>query len=164
MENTILVGSALKNKRKELGLSQKEMVGSVLSVSYYSKVERNLFDINVNDLTLLNGIGEITAINFIDGLKDNINQYNYYSEFIKINIKTINNKLNDKKIAITGNHSVKRNEIINEIIKLLSIANDAHNDLIFELELRDLTEKESNAIQKILESYEKIAILEAKLK
>ena len=44
MENTILVGSALKNKRKELGLSQKEMVGSVLSVSYYSKVERNLFD------------------------------------------------------------------------------------------------------------------------
>ena len=51
MENTILIGSALKNKRKELGLSQKEMVGSILSVSYYSKVERNLFDINVNDLT-----------------------------------------------------------------------------------------------------------------
>ena len=34
MENTILVGSALKNKRKELGRAQKEMVGSVLSVSY----------------------------------------------------------------------------------------------------------------------------------
>ncbi|MDE7056620.1 MAG: helix-turn-helix transcriptional regulator, partial [Lactobacillus sp.] len=51
MENTDLIGSALRNKRKELGLSQKEMVGSILSVSYYSKVERNLFDINVNDFT-----------------------------------------------------------------------------------------------------------------
>ena len=71
MENTILVGSALKNKRKELGLSQKEMVGSVLSVSYYSKVERNLFDINVNDLMRILTLHGIDVVRFFREIKTN---------------------------------------------------------------------------------------------
>ena len=69
MENTILVGSALKNKRKELELSQKEMVGSVLSVSYYSKVERNLFDINVNDLMRILTLHGIDVVRFFREIK-----------------------------------------------------------------------------------------------
>lgn len=71
MENTILVGSALKNTRKELGLSQKEMVGSVLSVSYYSKVERNLFDINVNDLMRILTLHGIDVVRFFRKIKTN---------------------------------------------------------------------------------------------
>ncbi|WP_304677052.1 helix-turn-helix domain-containing protein [uncultured Lactobacillus sp.] len=71
MENTGLIGSALKNKRKELGLSQKEMVGSILSVSYYSKVERNLFDINVNDLTKILALHGIDIIRFFQEIKTN---------------------------------------------------------------------------------------------
>ena len=71
MENTILIGSALKNKRKELGLSQKEMVGSILSVSYYSKVERNLFDINVNDLTKILALHGIDIVRFFQEVRIN---------------------------------------------------------------------------------------------
>lgn len=71
MENTDLIGSALKNKRKELGLSQKEMVGSILSVSYYSKVERNLFDINVNDLTKILALHGIDIVRFFQEIKIN---------------------------------------------------------------------------------------------
>lgn len=71
MENTILIGSALKNKRKELGLSQKEMVGSILSVSYYSKVERDLFDINVNDLTKILALHGIDIVRFFQEVRIN---------------------------------------------------------------------------------------------
>lgn len=45
-----LIGKLLKKKRKELHLSQSEMSKDVLSYSYYSKVERGIHDINIQDL------------------------------------------------------------------------------------------------------------------
>ena len=36
------IGKELKKLRLELGLSQTEMVGDILTKSYYSKIERGL--------------------------------------------------------------------------------------------------------------------------
>lgn len=44
------IGEALKKERKELELSQTEMAGDVLTKSYYSKIERNQYEIKVIDL------------------------------------------------------------------------------------------------------------------
>lgn len=44
------IGEALKQTRKSMKLSQTEMVGDVLSTSYYSKIERGLNDIQTQDL------------------------------------------------------------------------------------------------------------------
>ena len=43
------IGKKLKSLRQELGLTQTEMAAGVISVSFYSKVERGLNDIGVND-------------------------------------------------------------------------------------------------------------------
>lgn len=44
------IGEALKKERQALGLTQTEMAGSILSKSFYSKVERNQHDIKAIDL------------------------------------------------------------------------------------------------------------------
>ena len=44
------IGKELKKLRLELGLSQTEMVGDILTKSYYSKIERGLHEINAKDL------------------------------------------------------------------------------------------------------------------
>lgn len=44
------IGTALKNIRKQLGLTQSEMASGVISTSFYSKVERGIHDIGINDL------------------------------------------------------------------------------------------------------------------
>ena len=44
------VGEALKQERKNLNLTQSAMAAEVISPSFYSKVENNLHEINVNDL------------------------------------------------------------------------------------------------------------------
>lgn len=43
------IGDKLKNLRQQLGLTQTEMAAGVISVSFYSKVERGLNDIGIND-------------------------------------------------------------------------------------------------------------------
>ncbi len=44
------IGKELKKLRLELVLSQTEMVGDILTKSYYSKIERGLHEINAKDL------------------------------------------------------------------------------------------------------------------
>lgn len=44
------LGKILKDIRKNLGLTQKEMVGSILSVAQYSRIESGSQDMKVNDL------------------------------------------------------------------------------------------------------------------
>lgn len=44
------IGKRLKTLRQELGLTQTEMAAGVISVSFYSKAERGLNDIGINDI------------------------------------------------------------------------------------------------------------------
>ena len=56
------IGEALKKERIMLGLTQTQMAGKVLTKSYYSKIERNVHEINAIDLiNILNSHGINTA-------------------------------------------------------------------------------------------------------
>lgn len=44
------IGNKLKQLRHDLGLTQTEMAAGVISVSFYSKVERGLHDIGAEEL------------------------------------------------------------------------------------------------------------------
>lgn len=63
------IGEALKKKRKELGLTQTEMVGNVLTKSYYSKIERGIHEINAVDLMKILNLHDISVSNFFEEIK-----------------------------------------------------------------------------------------------
>lgn len=78
------IGEALKKERIMLGLTQTQMVGKVLTKSYYSKIERNVHEINAIDLiNILNSHGINTAefLNNIEksesSIEIRIHKYNY---------------------------------------------------------------------------------------
>ena len=60
------IGEALKKERKELELSQTEMVGDVLTKSYYSKIERNQYEIKAIDLIKILQLHDIDVTNFFN--------------------------------------------------------------------------------------------------
>lgn len=60
------IGEALKLERKRLGLNQTRMAGPILSKSYYSKVERGLFEINASDLIEILNLHGIKATDFFE--------------------------------------------------------------------------------------------------
>lgn len=65
------IGSLLKQTRKRLGLTQQEMAGNVLSYSYYSKIERGIHDINVNDLIKILDLHKIDIHSFFKTVENN---------------------------------------------------------------------------------------------
>lgn len=78
------IGEALKKERIMLGLTQTQMAGKVLTKSYYSKIERNVHEINARDLiNILNSHGINTAefLNNIEksesSIEIRIHKYNY---------------------------------------------------------------------------------------
>lgn len=78
------IGEALKKERIMLGLTQTQMAGRVLTKSYYSKIERNVHEINAIDLiNILNSHGINTAefLNNIEksesSIEIRIHKYNY---------------------------------------------------------------------------------------
>ena len=78
------IGEALKKERIMLGLTQTQMAGKVLTKSYYSKIERNVHEINAIDLiNILNSHGINTAefLNNIEksesSIEIRIHKYNY---------------------------------------------------------------------------------------
>lgn len=76
------IGELLKQEREKLELSQKEMAGNVLSFSYYSKVERGLYDINVTDLIDILKLHQINIELFFKKIDENSSK-NYKSVFIR---------------------------------------------------------------------------------
>ncbi len=59
------IGETLKKERKELGLSQTKMAGDVLTKSYYSKIERNQYEIKATDLIKILRLHDIDVIHFL---------------------------------------------------------------------------------------------------
>ena len=67
------IGEALKETRKNLGLSQTEMAYPILTKSYYSKIERGIHEINASDLIKILEIHDVEISEFLVkcGVKDN---------------------------------------------------------------------------------------------
>ena len=67
------IGEALKETRKNLGLSQTEMAYPILTKSYYSKIERGIHEINASDLIKILEIHDVDISEFLVkcGVKDN---------------------------------------------------------------------------------------------
>ena len=59
------IGSALKQLRTKLGLTQAEMAAGIHSVSFYSKVERDIHDIGTTELIELHKQPHIDVSNFL---------------------------------------------------------------------------------------------------
>ena len=67
------IGEALKETRKNLGLSQTEMAYPILTKSYYSKIERGIHEINASDLIKILEMHDVDISEFLVkfGVKDN---------------------------------------------------------------------------------------------
>ena len=58
------IGEALKLERKQLNLSQSKMAGNILTISFYSKVERDICSIRANDLLQILSLHNIDYSSF----------------------------------------------------------------------------------------------------
>ena len=63
------IGKELKKLRLELRLSQTEMVGDILTKSYYSKIERGLHEINAKDLIEILERNRVNISDFFQGIE-----------------------------------------------------------------------------------------------
>lgn len=63
------VGEALKQLRSQLGLTQEQMAGGIISESYYSKVERDLHVIDAKSLIMILKVHDIDMSNFFNILR-----------------------------------------------------------------------------------------------
>lgn len=97
------IGSKLKRLRHELGLTQTEMAAGVISVSFYSKVERGFHDIGAEELI------EILR-------KHNISFQEFFSEETKENAnkKKVNLLMNQLVKAANEDNDSEIDKIINE--------------------------------------------------
>lgn len=69
-QSSLTIGERLKEERKFLGLSQREMAGNVINRSFYSRVENNKNKINATDLIHLLCLHHISVVNFFQGFGD----------------------------------------------------------------------------------------------
>ncbi|MBC6370009.1 Rgg/GadR/MutR family transcriptional regulator [Lactobacillus kullabergensis] len=98
------IGKKLKSLRQELGLTQTEMAAGVISVSFYSKVERGLNDIGVND--------------FLEILqKHNVSPKNFFGDYKleKDNKRKVTMLMNKFVNAAYNNDEKEIDDIINEL-------------------------------------------------
>ncbi|MGN1272257.1 MAG: helix-turn-helix domain-containing protein [Lactobacillus sp.] len=65
------IGEALKKERKDLGLTQTEMAGNVLTKSFYSKVEREQHEIKAIDLIKILRLHDINVSQFFNQIGNN---------------------------------------------------------------------------------------------
>lgn len=141
------IGSKLKQLRLDLGLTQTEMAAGVISVSFYSKVERGFNDIGAEELI------EILQ-------KHNISFEDFFSSGAKDdNNKRVNILLRDFVKAANIDDDIEIERIINELEKirpktpflkseilLTKLIADTHDADA----LKKLTVKERNEIKKII--------------
>lgn len=97
------IGSKLKRLRHELGLTQTEMAAGVISVSFYSKVERGYHDIGAEELIEILRKHNISFQEFFSGeTKENANK------------KKVNLLMNQLVKAANEDNDSEIDKIINE--------------------------------------------------
>lgn len=96
VKESMTIGEALKEERKNLGLRQKEMAQGILSVSEYSKIENNVHSLDANTLFKLLATHQIDISDFYKKVYATEDTYNinYLAKdlekaFYKSNIKRV---------------------------------------------------------------------------
>lgn len=70
----VTVGQQLRKTRMFLGITQEEMAKGIVATSFYSRVECDKVDININDLILILNENHVSLRDFFEKFDDNRNQ------------------------------------------------------------------------------------------
>lgn len=99
----VTIGEQLHKTRMFLGITQEEMTKGIIATSFYSRVERDKVDININDLILILNENHVSLRDFFEKFDDNLDQgFNFD---LSINNQKVlekikeNNFDNDKSLA-----------------------------------------------------------------
>ncbi|QYN53452.1 helix-turn-helix domain-containing protein [Lactobacillus panisapium] len=142
------IGSKLKQLRHDLGLTQTEMAAGVISVSFYSKVERGYHDIGAEELIEILQKHNISFQEFFSGIsKEDANNKRVnilLRKFVKAANVDDDTEINNI-ISEIENIKPRTPFVKSEILLTKLIANTHDEDA-----LRKLNEKEKREIKKII--------------
>ena len=142
------IGSKLKKLRHDLGLTQKEMAADVISVSFYSKVERGFHDIGAEELIQIlekHGVSFQEFFSETENGNSNDNKINYLrNQLVKAanednDVEIVN--ITDQLMQIEPQTSLTESLILQAKV----ISNTHNND-----SLKKLTRAEKKEIKQIL--------------
>lgn len=142
------IGDKLKNLRQQLGLTQTEMAAGVISVSFYSKVERGLNDIGINDFLEILKSHDVNPKEFFGDItikeNDQKKATDLYNKFIKVATEDNDDEIN-KVIK-----DLEKIKIQTPAIKFTKIAAKLIADTHDRKALKKLTTKQKNQIKKMI--------------
>lgn len=90
----VIIGEQLRKTRMFLGITQEEMTKGIIATSFYSRVERDKVDININDLILILNENHVSLRDFFDKFDDNLDQGLYFD--LSINNQKSLEKIKEK--------------------------------------------------------------------
>lgn len=147
------IGKKLKSLRQELGLTQTEMTAGVISVSFYSKVERGLNDIGVNDFLDILQEHNVDPKDFFNDFKSKKANKEKLVSLVNrfVTVSTEDNESEIKNIIKSFEKIKPQTPFIKFIILLARLIAETHN----ETAMKKLTNKQRNTIKNIIfkESY-----------
>lgn len=145
MEN---LGEKLKSLRLDLGLTQTEMAAGVISVSFYSKVERGLHSIGAEELLEILKRHDINVASFFsDEKKENVNRKKLISlmnKFVKVATEDNDNEI--KGVILDLEKIKPQTPLIESLIlqaKLISNTHDTES-------LKKLTNQQKQKMKQIV--------------
>lgn len=148
------IGSRLKQLRLDLGLTQTEMAAGVISVSFYSKVERGFNDIGAEELIEILQKHNVSFEDFFSGKIENKTNDKRLNILMNKFFKAANED-NDKELdnLITELEKIRpQTTFINSLIVHAKIIYDTHD----ESSMKNLTYEEKKKIkQKVFQKYDK---------
>lgn len=114
------IGELLKVKRKELGLTQTEMAGNILTKSYYSKVERGQHEIKAIDLIKILRLHDLDCAQFFNRIE---------------NEQKVNNQEYNAKMYLSKLHDAYYHQDLDQLSKLQQqLKQEAQTNEILNLE------------------------------
>lgn len=142
------IGDKLKNLRQQLGLTQTEMAAGVISVSFYSKVERGLNDIGVKDFLEILKSHDVTPKEFFEDItikkNDQKKVIRLVNRFIKV--ATEDNDVEINKVIKDLDKIKIKTPFIKFSTTVAKLIADTHDKKA----LKKLTTKQKNQIKKII--------------
>ena len=120
------IGEALKETRKNLGLSQTEMAYPILTKSYYSKIERGIHEINASDLIKILEMHDVNISEFLAkcGVKDNRIDKEYWGE--QLSQAYYDQDLNKVKELELEIPNIKTDNYTKDLLKSMIMLNKAN--------------------------------------
>lgn len=85
--NDMTIGEALKSERKNLGLTQKEMAGNILSIAAYSKIENDIHKIDADALFKILALHQINESTFYGKIRNNYSRNEVHENTQTLSIK-----------------------------------------------------------------------------